>query len=287
MRVAVLGTGTMGTGIAHTLLRNGFDVTVWNRTIERAEPLAADGAIVAERSPEAVAQADVVLTILFDTAATVAVASEFLDAMPPGSVWMQSATVGPKSVRTIAELAAQHGVAFLDCPVVGTKKPAEDGTLVPLVAGDAALIEKVRPVLDAIGSKTVVVGDEIGDASSLKLACNAWVASLLAGTAQSITMCRDLGVDPKLFLQAMDGGASNAPFLQSKGAMMLAGDFTPSFSLDALYKDIRLMLESDPGTAPSNEMLLSLKDIYGEASAAGHGEEDISAVYTAFAGAAR
>ena len=287
MRVAVLGTGTMGTGIAKTLLRNGFDVTAWNRTIERTEPLAADGATVAETSADAVADADVVLTILFDTAATLEVASEFLDAMPPGAVWMQSATVGPQSVRTIAELAAQHGVGMIDAPVVGTKKPAEEGTLVPLVSGDPGLIEKVRPVLDAIGSKTVVVSDRIGDASSLKLACNAWVASLLAGTAQSLTMCRDLGVDPKLFLEAMDGGASNAPFLQLKGAMMLEGDFTPSFALDALYKDIRLMLESDAGTAPSNELLVSLKDIYGEASAAGHGAEDISAVYTAFAGAGR
>jgi 3-hydroxyisobutyrate dehydrogenase len=283
VHVAVLGMGTMGAGIARTLLRNGFDVTAWNRTIERARPLAAEGASIAETSAEAVAEADVVITILFDAAATLTVASEFLTAMPAGAVWMQSATVGPQSIRTIAELAAERGVGMVDSPVVGTKKPAEEGTLVPLVAGDAALIEKIRPVLDAIGSKTIMVGDHIGDASSLKLACNAWVASLLAGTAQSLSMCEQLGVDPELFLQAMDGGASNAPFLQLKGAMMLAGDFTPSFGLDALYKDINLMIASS--AAPPNELLTSLRDIYGEASAAGHGADDVAAVYTAFTGA--
>jgi 3-hydroxyisobutyrate dehydrogenase len=268
----------MGAGIARTLLRNGIEVTVWNRTIDKARPLAADGAIVAETPAEAVAQVDVVLTILFDAAATLAVASEFLDAMPTGAVWMQSATVGPQSMLEIAELAARHGVDIIDSPVVGTKKPAEEGTLVLLVSGDATLTEKVQPVLDAIGSKTVVVGAKIGEASSLKLACNAWVASLVASAAQSLAMCEQLGVDPKLFLQAMDGGASNAPFLQLKGAMMLAGDFTPSFGLDALCKDINLMLAA----APSGELLVSLRDVYGKASAAGHGADDIAAVYAAF-----
>jgi len=282
MRVAVLGTGTMGTGIARTLLRSGFGVTAWNRTVERARPLASDGATVAETSAEAVAGADVVLTILFDADATLAVASEFVDALPKDAIWMQSATVGPERVRAIAELAAQHDVAFIDAPVVGTKQPAENGTLVPLVSGDAALIEKVRPILDAIGSKTVVAGARIGDASSLKLACNAWVASLLAGVAQSLAMCEQFGVDPKLFLQAMDGGASNAPFLQVKGAMMLAGDFTPSFGLDALYKDLRLMHEAGTPGSPATELLASMRDIFGTASAAGHGADDVAAVYTAF-----
>jgi 3-hydroxyisobutyrate dehydrogenase len=282
VRIAVLGTGTMGTGIARTLLRNGFDVTVWNRSLDKARPLAADGAIVAETSAEAVGEADVVLTILFDAAATRSVASTFLNAMPTGAVWMQSATVGPQRIREIARLAAHHGVNIIDAPVVGTKKPAEEGTLVPLVSGEAVLIEKVRPVLDAIGSKTVVAGPAIGDASSLKLACNAWIASLLAGAAQSLAMCEQLGVDPRLFLQAMEGGASNAPFLQLKGAMMLASDFTPSFGLDALLKDLTLMVE---GSGTPNELLVSLRDIYGEASAAGHGSDDVAAVYTAFSGA--
>ncbi|MCU1440119.1 MAG: oxidoreductase [Rhodoglobus sp.] len=282
MRVAVLGTGTMGTGIARTLRRNDFEVIAWNRTIDKALPLADVGATVAESSVEAVAGADVVLTILFDLDATLEVASEFLEGMPAGAVWMQSATVGRQGIRTIAELAERHGASILDSPVVGTKGPAEEGTLVPLVSGDAALIEKVRPVLDAIGSKTVVAGDAIGDASSLKLACNAWVASLLAGAAQSLAICEQLGVDPKLFLEAMDGGASNAPFLQLKGAMMLAGDFTPSFGLDALLKDITLMIEAEGAAARSNEFLTSLQEVYGQASAHGHGADDVAAVYTAF-----
>jgi 3-hydroxyisobutyrate dehydrogenase len=270
----------MGIGIVHSLLRSGIDVTAWNRNPDRARPLADDGARLAKTSQEAVADADVVLTILFDEEAVLAVANDFMGSMKPGAIWMQSSTIGVAGIGRVAAVARANNVPFIDAPVVGTKKPAEDGTLAVLVSGEASLIETITPVLDAIGSKTVVAGTEPGAASSLKLACNAWVASLTAATAQSIAMCEDLGVDPKLFLHTIDGSASNTPYAQLKGGMMLQGDFTPSFAVDGLAKDLHLML--DALDSDSGELLQTLSKTFDAASESGHGSNDISAVFTTF-----
>ncbi|MDQ1598077.1 MAG: 3-hydroxyisobutyrate dehydrogenase [Microbacteriaceae bacterium] len=282
MRVAVLGTGTMGAGIVRSLLREGIDVTAWNRHLEKAVPLEAAGARIAPSPTEAVRDADVVLTMLFDEAAVSEQAAEFLGAMPDGAVWMQSATVGPAGIRRLAELAAASRVAIVDAPVVGTKKPAETGTLTVVVSGEQPLIERLRPVLDAIGSKTVNVGVEIGAASGLKLACNAWVASITAGAAQSIAMCEALGVDPALFTQTIAGGASDTPYLQLKGAMMIAGDFTPAFGVDGLLKDVGLMIDAIRDTSASDRLLIPLRDALASTSNSGHDKDDISAVVTSF-----
>jgi 3-hydroxyisobutyrate dehydrogenase len=282
MRVAVLGTGMMGTGMAHSLLRNGLDVTVWNRHPEKARPLADDGATVADSLEDAVRDADVVLTILFDEAATSDAAATFLDAMKKDAVWMQSATVGPAGARRLGELAAQHSIGFVDAPVAGTRQPAENGALVVLVAGQSDLIDRVTPVLDAIGSKTVRAGESVGDGSSLKLACNAWIAMLTAGTAQSLVMCEVLGIDPKLFLEALDGGPSSAPYMQMKGKLMMAGDFEPSFALGGLLKDLNLMVEAVSPTGASTSVLSSVRDAFDTASTRGHDGEDVASVITSF-----
>ncbi|MDF2443927.1 MAG: 3-hydroxyisobutyrate dehydrogenase [Subtercola sp.] len=282
MHVALLGTGTMGAGMARSLLRSGIEVTVWNRHSEKAQPLAQDGATVASSVAGAVDGADVVLTMLFDEAAVTETAAEFLPRLAKGTIWMQSATVGVAGTGRLAKLAAGHGVPFVDAPMVGTKKPAEEGALVVLVSGEGASIQSLGPVLDAVGSKTVEAGDEPGAASALKLACNAWVASLTAATAQSIQMCRALGVDPALFLGAIDGGPSNTPYAQLKGGMMIDGDFTASFAVDGLTKDLGLMQEAVAGTSASAALLGPLHDLFAEAGTDGHGSEDIAAVIAAF-----
>ena len=221
MRVAVLGTGTMGAGMARTLLRDGFDVTVWNRTPSRAAALGSDGAIVAGTAADAVAEADVIITMSFDEEAVTATARDFLPHAKTGVIWLQSATVGPAGMRRIAALADPSKVEVVDAPVVGTKGPAEAGTLIVLASGSAEAIAKARPVFEAIGSKTVEVGETVGAASSLKLACNAWIASLTTATGQSLTLAKALGVDPGLFLSTIQGGPSDNPYAQLKGRLMV------------------------------------------------------------------
>jgi len=272
----------MGTGMVRSLLRNGHDVTVWNRHEEKAKLLAADGARVESSAAAAVVDADVVLTMLFDEPAVSAIATEFLDSMMDGAVWMQCSTVGPAGIRRLERLAIEHSVAMVDAPVVGTKKPAEDGTLVVLVSGDSDRIDRLEPVLNAIASKTVRIGSEIGAASGLKLVCNSWVASLTVATAQSLAMCEAFGLDPKLFLSTIAGGPADTPYAQLKGAMMIEKDYTPSFAVDGLLKDLALMVDAVDGTDVSVRFLLPLYEAFVASSASGHHNDDIAAVITSF-----
>jgi 3-hydroxyisobutyrate dehydrogenase len=276
MRVAVLGTGTMGAGMARTLRREGHDVVAWNRTRAKAEPLTEHAVEVADSVADAVTGADAVLTILFDAEAVLSVTDELTRALGDG-VWLQSATVGPDGIRRIAERAG--GANLLDAPVVGTKKPAEEGALVPLVSGPRALVDRVAPVLDAIGSKTIYVGDRVGLASGLKLACNAWIASITAATAQSLALAAAVGADPQLFLDTIKGGPTDTPYAQLKGAAMLAAEYAPSFAVDGLAKDVRLMIDA-AGPMPV-DLLQALLGLYERASARGHGSDDIAAVRAA------
>jgi 3-hydroxyisobutyrate dehydrogenase len=279
MRVALLGTGMMGAGMARSMQRAGLEVVAWNRTRAKADTLAQDGIAVAGSVAEAVTGAEAVVTMLFDADAVLAVTPELVGALGPNSVWLQSATVGPDGIRRIAERAGDE--ALLDAPVLGTREPAEQGRLVPLVSGEPRLVERVRPVLDAIGAKTVVAGERLGDASALKLACNAWMLSITAATAQSVAMVQAAGLDPGLFLDAIDGGPANSPVAQLKGKAMIARDFSPSFGLAGGRKDLHLMAQAADGI--DTALLDGVRALFDRATDAGHGDEDIAAVYTAIA----
>ncbi|HEX6754738.1 MAG TPA: NAD(P)-dependent oxidoreductase [Mycobacteriales bacterium] len=280
--VAVLGTGVMGAGMARSLLRAGHSVAVWNRSRTRAEPLASDGATVAASPAEAVAGAGVVVTMLFDADATGDVVGAAAEAFGPDTVWLQTATVGPDGMARLGDLAAKHGIAVLDAPVLGTKGPAEQGTLTMLVSGDPSLVERVRPVLDAVGARTVVAGDRLGLASGLKLACNSLIAAQTAAIGQALALARALGVDPALVLEAFDGAAANSPYLQVKGKQVLAGEHPTSFAVDGVVKDVGLMLDAAQDAGVPDALLRAVRDAFAEASAAGHGDADMSAVAYSF-----
>jgi 3-hydroxyisobutyrate dehydrogenase len=279
--VAVLGIGTMGAGMAANLLAAGHRVRVWNRTPGRTAALVDRGAVDADSPADAVAGADVVLTMLFDLDATRAVVQQATGSFTRNAVWVQSGTVGPDGTAELAEWAQGQGVAFVDAPVLGTKKPAEDGTLVVLASGDPALRERVEPVLAAISSKVVWAGDAPGAASALKLACNAWVLTITAATAQSLALAAAQGVDPNLFLQAIAGGGTDSAYAQLKGPAMLAGRFSPAFALDGALKDLGLIAAAAEGNGLPDGLVAAVREAYRSASEAGHGEEDIAAVYAA------
>ena len=278
----MLGTGIMGAGMTRSLLREGLDVTVWNRSTDKAKPLADDGATVAETAAEAVAGADVVVTMLFDTDAVERTMADALDHVPDGAVWVQTSTVGVDGTARLAELARSKGVDFLDAPVLGTKAPAENGKLVVLASGPSSLQDTVRPVLDAIGAKTQWIGEEPGDSSKLKLAVNAWIATVVNGTAQSIALTRALGLDPQQFLDAVSGQAVDAPYVQLKGKAMIDGDYAPSFELDGVIKDVDLVLAAARDAGVDTTLTTALRDRLQAASGEGHGSEDMAAVVHAY-----
>lgn len=284
MEVAVLGTGVMGAGMARSLLRSGLRVRVWNRTRSKSEPLAAEGATVAATAREAVGGADVVLTMLFDADAVLSVLADVADAFGPQTVLLQSSTVGRDGSDRIAAFAHERELRVLDLPVLGTKKPAEEGALVVLASGDPGLRDPVAAVLDAIGSRTVWAGSELGQATALKLACNAWVASINAAVAQSLALAEGFGLDPQLFLAAIKGGPTDTGYAHLKGAQMLEGDYSVSFALDGVLKDLGLIEAAGRQAGVDAAWLDALRGSYERASAAGHGGEDMAAVISVFRG---
>lgn len=280
--VAVLGTGIMGAGMAHNLIAAGFDVTVWNRNPDRARPLVDAGARTATDAAEAVAGADVVVTMLFDADATAQVMEWALPAVAPDAVWVQTGTVGLDGTARLTELAAQHGIAFLDAPVLGTRQPAERGTLTVLVGGPSALREKVAPVFDAIGSRTVWVGEQPGDGQRLKLVANSYVGIVMAGTAQAVALAEGLGLDPRLFLDTLGGGPLDSAYLQAKGGAILAGEFAPAFAVHGVVKDAGLIAAAMHAAGVDSGVMEAVRDAFARADAAGHGDEDMAAVVHAF-----
>ncbi|MFF8713997.1 NAD(P)-dependent oxidoreductase [Streptomyces sp. NPDC015184] len=279
--VAVLGTGTMGSGMARSLLRAGLEVRAWNRTHARAVPLAADGATVAETAEQAVRGADVVLTMLNDGPSVAAALDAAAGGLHTGQVLLQSTTVGPDATAGLARRTAELGPVYLDAPVSGTKQPAEQGALTVFVAGPAAARGRVEPVLDAIGRRTVWVDGTPGAASRLKLVVNTWVITMVNNIAECLNLAEGLGVDPRTFLDVMKGGPLDTAYLQGKSAAVLSGDLAPSFALSTALKDTRLILDAARASGVRLDLVEASAERFARAEAAGHGGEDMIATYYA------
>ena len=277
--VALLGTGTMGAGMARNIAAAGLPLRVWNRTPERAAPLA-DVATVAADAAEAVRGADVVVTMLYDAESVESTMAAVREAISPDAVWVQAATVGVTGTERLADLAEQWGITFVDAPVLGTKKPAEDGALVVLASGPDSVRETVSPVFDAVGGRTIWVG-EAGAGTRLKLVANGWVITVLEGIADSLALARDLGLDPHLFLDAVRGGAMDAPYVQLKGNAMLDESLEPAFALSGALKDADLILHAAAAAGTDLALLPGAREHLRRAVEAGHGDLDMAATWKA------
>ena len=282
--VAVLGTGTMGAPIARNLLKADFDVRVWNRTRARAEPLGEAGATVCDSPVEAVAGAAFVLTPLADGDVVAEVMDEdgALGAMEDDAVWLQIATVGIAAAEEMAELAAEHDVVYVDAPLLGTREPAEKGELVILASGPEEVRDRCAPVLDAIGKQTRWVG-EAGMAHRLKLVINMWLLALTGAAGEAIALAEGLGIDPRLFLETVNGTPIDTPYLQMKGGMILERELEPSFTLRLAEKDASLVMEAAAQANVELDLARATQDVFARAVEHGHGDEDMAAVYFAAA----
>jgi 3-hydroxyisobutyrate dehydrogenase len=276
--VALLGTGTMGAGMARNIAGAGLALRVWNRTRSKAEPLAEAGALVADTAADAVAGADIVVTMLFDAEAVADAMEQARGGLREGAVWLQQSTVGVEGATRLAGLAERLGLAYVDAPVLGTKKPADDGALVVLASGPDSVRSAVEPVLDAIGSRTVWVG-AAGQGSRLKLVANAWVLTVVEGIAECLSLAEALGVEPGLFLEVVKGGAMDAPYVQLKGGAMLEGDFAPSFGLDGAAKDADLIVAAARAVGADVGVVEAVQSHFARALASGHGDLDLAATY--------
>jgi 3-hydroxyisobutyrate dehydrogenase len=277
--LAVLGTGIMGGAMARRWAGHGFAVTAWNRDRTKAEALGDTGLAVADTPGDAVRRARYVVTMLADGDATEQVATEALPAVADGAIWVQMGTVGVDATDRLAALAADAGVTFVDAPVSGTKQPAEQGTLMVLASGPEPVREELERVFDPVAARVVWVGD-VGAGSRLKLVINSWLATLLAGLAESIALAEGLGLDPARFLDAIDGGPLGPAYASLKGSMMLERDYPPAFPLRLLAKDVDLVAAA----AAEADVPLRLPAAVGALLTAArpeHDDEDMSALVEA------
>jgi 3-hydroxyisobutyrate dehydrogenase len=278
-RIAFLGLGRMGAPMATNLLRAGFALTVWNRTPARTDPLVAAGAKPAASPREAVADADIVITMLTDGPATWAVATGpdgFLAARP-NVVWVQMGTLGLDWTDRLGTLAAQYGAGFVDAPVSGSEGPAKAGKLTVLASGPDTTRERLTPVFEAVGTRTVWLG-EAGAGTRAKLVLNTWLADQVEATAEILAFSRALQLDPELMMLLLESSPLASPYAVAKARTMLAGDFTPAFALQHALKDAKLAISAAHAKGAELTLTEALLPRWQRAADA-HGEQDVAVVF--------
>lgn len=279
-KIAVLGAGgTMGFAMARNLARAVFEVRAWNRSREKAEPLAEDGVSVAATPAEATGGMDVILTMLADADAVVdSIGEALLGTDGSGDlIWLQMSTIGEEGTERCAQLAHERGVTFVDAPVLGTKEPAEAGDLVIMASGPAEVRERLEQIFDVIGKRSMWVGDA-GAGTPLKLATNSWLVAVVEGVAETLALAEGLGLDPRLVLEAVKGGPLDLPYLQMKGKAIIERKFEPSFKLALAAKDAALVEASADRRGLDLPVLSAIRKRL-EQGKAEHGDKDMSATY--------
>jgi len=280
MRVGFVGLGTMGGAMAANVARAGFAVTAWNRTAGRAAALSDLGVALAPTAAAAAAASDVIVTIVSDTPDVEAVLfgpDGVADGAARGSLVVDMSTISPSATRDFAGRLAERGVAMLDAPVSGGSEGAKKGTLSIFVGGEAADLERARPVLAAMGTTITHLGP-IGSGQAAKAVNQVILAGTYLGVAEGIVLAIKAGLDVEALVAALSGGAAQSWVLANRSGRMLANDYPLGFKVALHRKDlgIALQLARETGTAlPVSAMVEAL-----EAGLIGrdHGDEDMSAV---------
>lgn len=242
--VALLGTSDVGTAMARGLVQAGYRLRVWNRVRERAEPLGELGAHVAGTPAEAVSGADVVITMLATAESVAATVARAAGRFRTGALWIQASTVGLDGVSRLAKVASNHGLVFLDAPVlVAAQWPAGQRPAVVLASGPDDARSRSLPVLEAIADRALWLGPA-GRGTRLRLAATAWELTMIEGVAAALSLAQGLGLPPHLLLDAVRGTAVDAPALQRIGSGLLAGQDGYALSRPDPSHDARLAAEA-------------------------------------------
>lgn len=283
--VAVLGIGTMGHAMAVNTLRAGIPTIVWNRTPAATRDLAGLGAQVAETPAAAARAAAIVVTMVTDTDAVLAIARDqgMLAALAPSGILVQMSTIGVAGTERLAALTAAErpDVTFLDAPVSGSKEPAEQGQLTIFASGPQEAGARVAPLFEAIGRRTLWVGPA-GTGSRLKLVNNTWLAFAAEAVATSVALGHRLGIETEQVQDALVGGPLVSPWQAAKLQRIAEQDFSPQFALSLALKDVRLALQAADGDG--FDALACLAEEWQAAVNAGLGDKDLTIVARALEG---
>jgi 3-hydroxyisobutyrate dehydrogenase len=283
-KIALLGLGLMGTGMAARLLDAGYPLSIWNRTPGRAEALAERGARVAPSPRAAVEGAAVVLSMLADVPVCRDVwlgRGEALEGAAPGAILVESSTVTVEWIHELDHAAKQHGCEVVDAPVTGSKVQAAAGQLLFLAGGSTAAVEKLTPVLKAMGRDVVHVGP-VGSGARLKLINNFLSGVQVAALAEALSLIERSGLDTQKSLGVLTEGAPGSPLVKLLSGRMTARQYEPNFLLKLMAKDLRYAVSEADHQALDLDMGRAALRVFEHAIAAGQGEEDMSAVVEQF-----
>jgi 3-hydroxyisobutyrate dehydrogenase-like beta-hydroxyacid dehydrogenase len=283
-RVAFLGMGIMGSRMAANVARAGFELSVWNRTREKAERVAeATGARLGESPAEAAEGADAVITMVVDSPEVEAVLfgdNGAAAGLAEGALVIDMSTIAPKAVHKIAERLGESGVGFLDAPVSGSSPKAEDGTLTIMVGGSEKDFERANPLLESMGELIVLCGP-LSHGQMVKLLNNTLAATNAAVLAEAINVARLAGLNLDALVRVVGASSGNSTMLQIKAGPMIGHEFDPLFKLDHMLKDVRHCLNAAHELGASTPVGDAAKALYDAASGLGHGNEDFAAVIEA------
>ncbi len=282
MRVAVLGIGHMGAAMSRALAGAGFDLVLYNRTLERAEALAGElGATAAATAADAVRDVDVAISMVADEAAVLDLyrgTDGVIAGLRPGAVAADMSTVPPTVVQALADEVRARRAGLLDAPVSGSVSLAETGGLTIMVGGEASDLERARPVFDALAKRVFHIGP-LGTGAAMKLAVNTLIFGLNQSIAEGLVLAREAGIDPERAYDVLAASAAGAPFVGYKRAAFLDPDGTPvAFSVRLAEKDLRLITELGHALGVSMPQARTNLDVLRAADEAGRGEADFSAV---------
>ncbi|MGQ0504946.1 MAG: NAD(P)-dependent oxidoreductase [Myxococcaceae bacterium] len=279
-RVGYCGMGIMGSRMAKNLAAKGFDVVVWNRTRARAEAL--QGVRVASTPAELAAQVDVICTCVADPAALEEVSfgpAGLLSTARAGQLFIDFSTVRVELTRRLESACHAKKMEFVEAPVTGSKNGAEKGTLLLMVGATPEAFAKAEPLFQAVGEKAIHCGP-VGAGTQVKLAGNALIALMLEGISEGMLLTQKAGVDPRKLLEVVQASGFRSPYYDFKGPALLRREFDTHFSIDLMFKDLSLFLESAAEHRVPTPAAAAVRETYQLARAQGKGEQDIGAVVT-------
>ncbi|MEM3760634.1 MAG: NAD(P)-dependent oxidoreductase [Candidatus Bathyarchaeia archaeon] len=248
--VGFAGIGLMGSPMAKNILKNGYPLIVWNRTPKKIEEHVKLGAKPAKNPKELAEKSDIVICMLATPSATEDVVLGrgnlqnlgIIDGLKKGSIVIDMSTNLPSVVKNLAEVVRAKGGEFVDAPVIGSVKPATEGTLTILAAGKKEVVDKVKPILETMGKKIWYIGDT-GSGCAMKLTMNLHLHIITGAFAESITFGAKAGLDPALIVEIWNNSIFKTYITETKGKKVIDGDWTPAFTLELAAKDTRLAVE--------------------------------------------
>ncbi len=284
MKIGFIGMGIMGSRMAANLRKKGHDLVVHNRTKEKAQALIDQGASWAETPAELGRRVGILFTMLSkpDAVAEVALLGKhaFLEAMVPGSIWVDCSTVNPAFSRLVSSEAEARKVRFLDAPVAGSKGPAEQGQLLFYVGGDKADLDTVKPYLDSMGKAVFHMGGH-GMGSAMKMVNNILLGQAMVAFSEALVLGETLGMTKQVLFDTLSASPVMAPFLNFKRKKFESDDFSVEFPLQWMHKDLHLVLDTAYESGVALPATGVTKELYGLAMRDGFAEEDFMAVYKA------